>query len=228
MSVRFQRGLASSPSGLSGANQSGASKVTYAYKLMDSPVGQLKLVAHGECLAAILWENDKPNRVRLGELIEANDRPVLIETERQLNEYFAGTRHEFDLALDFQGTDFQKKVWHALLTIPFGQTRSYAEIARQIGNFNAVRAVGAANGRNPISIVAPCHRVIGASGELTGFAGGLANKMFLLSLEAGQTSLEAAAGAPLQTQARAVGVRATAKAVRPAALQGTQASLFGN
>ena len=157
--------------------------MTYAYKLMESPVGQLKLVANGERLAAILWENDKPNRVRLGELVEANDRAVLIETERQLNEYFAGTRDRFDLALDFQGTEFQKKVWHALLTIPFGQTRSYAEIARQIGNVNAVRAVGAANGRNPISIVAPCHRVIGANGSLTGFGGGLPTKQFLLAME---------------------------------------------
>lgn len=213
-------------------------QVTYAYKLMNSPVGQLKLVANGERLAAILWENDKPNRVRLGELVEANDRAVLIETERQLNEYFAGTRNAFELALDFQGTDFQKKVWHALLTIPFGQTRSYAEIARQIGNANAVRAVGAANGRNPISIVAPCHRVIGASGELTGFAGGLANKMLLLSLEAGQTSLEAAADkqAQPQTQAQARAVEGNAgnagkpqaKPARHAPSRGTQASLFGN
>jgi methylated-DNA-[protein]-cysteine S-methyltransferase len=176
--------------------------VTYAYKLMDSPVGELKLVANGNRLAAILWENDKPNRVRLPEIVEADDRPVLIETERQLNEYFAGTRDRFDLELDFQGTDFQKKVWAALLTIPFGETRSYSDIATQIGNINAVRAVGAANGRNPISIVAPCHRVIGASGDLTGFAGGLTNKMLLLSLEAGQTSLEAAA------DSRGVGRRA--------------------
>jgi methylated-DNA-[protein]-cysteine S-methyltransferase len=204
------------------------SKVKYAYRLMDSPVGQLKLVANGDCLAAILWENDKPNRVRVGEPVEDNERPVLIETERQLKEYFAGTRHEFDLALDFNGTEFQKQVWHALLTIPFGQTRSYSEIAAQIGNVNAVRAVGAANGRNPISIIAPCHRVIGASGELTGFAGGLANKMLLLSLEAGQTSLEAAAGAPVQAQAVEAKVRT--KPVRSAVTldHDRQASLFGN
>lgn len=202
----------------------------YAYKLMDSPVGQLKLIANGDCLAAILWENDKQNRVRVGEPVEANDRPVLIETERQLNEYFAGTRQEFDLSLDFHGTEFQKKVWAALLTIPFGQTRSYSEIALQIGNVNAVRAVGAANGRNPISIVAPCHRVIGASGELTGFAGGLANKMLLLSLEAGQTSLEASADKQVQVQAHAVAVKVKAKPARsvPASDYGTQASLFGN
>lgn len=208
--------------------------MAYAYKLMDSPVGQLKLVADGDRLAAILWENDKPNRVRLSELVEANDRPVLIDAERQLNEYFAGARHEFDLPLSFQGTDFQKRVWAALLTIPFGQTRSYAEIAAQIGNIKAVRAVGAANGRNPISIVAPCHRVIGASGDLTGFAGGLANKMLLLSLEAGQTSLEAQADTQtdmfaIEERVRAqVKSEAQAKAARHAPSSGTQASLFGN
>lgn len=212
--------------------------MTYVYKLMDSPVGRLKLVANGERLAAILWQNDRPNRVRLAGLIEDNDRAVLIETERQLNEYFAGTRQTFDLALDFQGTEFQKKVWQALLTIPFGQTRSYVEIARQIGNKDAVRAVGAANGRNPISIVAPCHRVIGASGALTGFAGGLANKMLLLSLEAGQTSFVAAGDdealmqprAQAQDEARAGEARATAQPAQPARhapVRGTQASLFG-
>ncbi|MGA9914875.1 MAG: methylated-DNA--[protein]-cysteine S-methyltransferase [Paraburkholderia sp.] len=212
--------------------------MTYAYKLMDSPVGELKLVANGNRLAAILWENDKPNRVRLPEIVEADDRPVLIETERQLNEYFAGTRDRFDLELDFQGTDFQKKVWAALLTIPFGETRSYSDIATQIGNINAVRAVGAANGRNPISIVAPCHRVIGASGDLTGFAGGLTNKMLLLSLEAGQTSLEAAADSTAAAAADSAeasgaapataGRETPAKPTRPAPSRGTQASLFGN
>ncbi|MGF6745954.1 methylated-DNA--[protein]-cysteine S-methyltransferase, partial [Paraburkholderia sp. MM5482-R1] len=102
--------------------------MTYAYKLIDSPVGQLKLVAKGECLAAILWEHDKPDRVRLGEMSEANELAVLVETARQLHEYFAGTRLAFDLPLDFHGTEFQKQVWRALLTIPFGQTRSYSEI----------------------------------------------------------------------------------------------------
>ncbi len=200
--------------------------MTYAYKLMDSPVGKLKLVASGEHLAAILWENDKPNRVRLAESMQADDWPILLEAERQLNEYFAGKRQTFDLALQFQGTEFQKKVWAALLTIPLGQTRTYAQIAVQIGNINAVRAVGAANGRNPISIVAPCHRVIGASGELTGFAGGLANKMLLLSLEAGQTSLEAAAD--MQAQAPADAANVAAKRARPVPPRGMQSSLFGN
>lgn len=157
--------------------------MSYEYTLMPSPVGQLTLVARDGKLTAILWEKERPNRVRLGALQEANNSPVLLETQRQLKEYFAGTRNRFELYLDFAGTDFQKKVWQALLTIPFGETRSYSQIAVQIGHPKAVRAVGAANGRNPISIVAPCHRVIGASGGLTGFAGGLEAKQYLLELE---------------------------------------------
>lgn len=162
----------------------------YEYKLMPSPVGQLTLVARNGRLNAILWKKERANRVRLGELYEVNDSPVLLEAERQLKEYFTGTRNRFDLELDFDGTEFQKQVWQALLTIPFGETRSYSQIARQIGNPKAVRAVGAANGRNPISIIAPCHRVIGASGGLTGFAGGLEAKQYLLALEGfGQAEL---------------------------------------
>ena len=164
--------------------------MSYEYTLMPSPVGQLTLVARDGKLSAILWETERANRVRLGELHEANDSPVLLEAQRQLQEYFAGTRNQFTLELDFTGTDFQKQVWQALLTIPFGETRSYSQIAQQIGNPKAVRAVGAANGRNPISIIAPCHRVIGASGELTGFAGGLQAKQYLLALEGtGQAEL---------------------------------------
>ncbi|QJI36065.1 methylated-DNA--[protein]-cysteine S-methyltransferase [Pseudomonas sp. ADAK13] len=158
------------------------------YTLMPSPVGQLTLVARDGKLTAILWEKERPNRVRLGALQEVNNSPVLQETKRQLKEYFAGTRNRFELELDFAGTEFQKKVWQALLTIPFGETRSYSQIAAQIGNPKAVRAVGAANGRNPISIVAPCHRVIGASGGLTGFAGGLEAKQYLLALEEGDAA----------------------------------------
>jgi methylated-DNA-[protein]-cysteine S-methyltransferase len=114
---------------------------------------------------------------------EESRHPVLVETERQLEEYFAGHRKQFALVLDVSGTTFQRKVWNALLTIPFGETRSYAQIAQQIGNPAAVRAVGAANGRNPVSIVAPCHRVVGSSGALTGFAGGLDVKARLLAFE---------------------------------------------
>lgn len=157
--------------------------MTHASKIVPSPVGALTLVASDKGVAAILWENDAPDRVRLGPLTEDEDHPVLVEAARQLDDYFAGTRRAFDLPLDFSGTDFQKQVWAALLAIPFGETRSYADIARAIGRPAACRAVGAANGRNPISIVAPCHRVIGTNGALTGFAGGLEAKQHLLRLE---------------------------------------------
>jgi methylated-DNA-[protein]-cysteine S-methyltransferase len=150
---------------------------------MPSPVGRLKMVASDKGLTAILWENDDPKRVRLGPLTERPDHPILIETERQLGEYFAGRLQSFSVPLDFHGTDFQKQIWAALLTIPFGETRSYGEIARAIGRPSASRAVGAANGRNPISIIAPCHRVLGSNGALIGFAGGLAAKDLLLGHE---------------------------------------------
>ena len=159
------------------------SSKSYVSSTMPSPVGLLTLVASDTGLAAVLWENDDPKRVPLTIAGEDASHPVLREAERQLKEYFAGTRTAFDLPLDFQGTDFQKRVWAALLAIPFGETRSYGEIARALGNPGASRAVGAANGRNPISIIAPCHRVIGASGKLTGFAGGLEAKARLLALE---------------------------------------------
>lgn len=103
--------------------------------------------------------------------------------EQQLAEYFSGQRKVFDLPLEFTGTDFQKRVWSALLTIPYGETRSYADIAKQVGSPKAVRAVGLANSKNPISIIVPCHRVIGSDGKLTGYAGGLHNKEYLLRLE---------------------------------------------
>lgn len=166
----------------------------YFFKMVESPIGGLKLVASNDGLGAILWENDNPKRVRLNIVAEDENHPVLLETERQLKEYFSGRRKMFDLELDFVGTEFQKKVWQALLTIPFGETRSYGQIAEQIGSPKAVRAVGAANGRNPISIIAPCHRVIGSTGELTGFAGGLEAKAHLLDLEGSQVkSLKKAA-----------------------------------
>jgi len=160
--------------------------MSYVFKRLPSPVGELTLVAGGKGLSAILWENDKANRVPLGEMREDANHPVLIDAARQLEEYFSGKRTSFSVPLDFNGTDFQKKVWKALLTIPFGETRSYAQIANQIDSPKAVRAVGAANGKNPISIIAPCHRVIGSNGDLTGFAGGLAAKTLLLSLEGHQ------------------------------------------
>ena len=157
--------------------------MSYAFKIVDSPIGRLKLVATDKGLAAILWEHDDPRRVRLGPLIESADHAVLKATEHQLGEYFLGKRKTFTLPLDFKGTEFQRRVWEALLTIPFGETRSYGELARQIGRPSAFRAVGAANGKNPIAIVAPCHRVIGSTGALTGFAGGLEAKERLLGLE---------------------------------------------
>ena len=154
-----------------------------SYLFLDSPVGRLQLVAHETALVAVIWENENPNRVRLAELIEDPQHPILLKTVQQLNEYFQGKRQKFDLPLDFEGTEFQQKVWQALLTIPFGETRSYKQIAEQVGNVKAVRAVGAANGKNPISIIAPCHRVVGANGKLVGFAGGLENKNILLKIE---------------------------------------------
>jgi methylated-DNA-[protein]-cysteine S-methyltransferase len=154
-----------------------------AYKLMASPVGELKLVASEKGLVAILWENDNPRRVLLGEMKNDVRQPILLETERQLKEYFEGKRQEFSIPLDMRGTAFQKNVWEALLAIPFGETRSYGQLAKQLGRPSAARAVGGASGRNPLSIVVPCHRVIGASGELTGFAGGLGAKERLLKIE---------------------------------------------
>jgi methylated-DNA-[protein]-cysteine S-methyltransferase len=157
--------------------------MTLSYKYSASPVGKLKLVASETGLIAILWENENPRRVPLKDLVEKNDQRILVETERQLKEYFAGERDVFSIPLDMRGTTFQKDVWRALLGIPFGKTLSYGEIAKQLGRPAASRAVGAANGRNPISIVVPCHRVIGSSGKLTGFAGGLDAKAYLLNLE---------------------------------------------
>jgi methylated-DNA-[protein]-cysteine S-methyltransferase len=157
--------------------------MTWSYKYFASPVGKLKLVASETGLVAILWENDNPRRVPLEDLVQDNDQRILVETERQLMEYFAGKRDEFSIPLDLRGTAFQKDVWRALQAIPFGKTLSYGEIAKQLGRPKASRAVGAANGRNPISIVVPCHRVIGSSGKLTGFAGGLDAKAHLLNLE---------------------------------------------
>lgn len=157
--------------------------MSYYYKTMKSPVGELTLVASEKGLTAVLWEEEKPNRVPLEDLILDKKHPILLEVEDQLNEYFKGERKKFSLKLDPHGTEFQKKVWMALRSIPFGETRSYVELATQIGNPKASRAVGAANGKNPISVIVPCHRVIGSNGSLTGFAGGLKNKMTLLDLE---------------------------------------------
>jgi methylated-DNA-[protein]-cysteine S-methyltransferase len=157
--------------------------MSLACKMIESPIGKLKLVASDKGLVAVLWKNDSPRRVRLGEVVANEQHPVLVETERQIGEYFAGERRSFSVTLDMRGTRFQSDVWQALLSIPFGETRSYGQLAKQLGNPLATRAVGAANGRNPVSIIVPCHRVIGSSGKLTGFAGGLEAKAHLLNLE---------------------------------------------
>jgi methylated-DNA-[protein]-cysteine S-methyltransferase len=156
---------------------------------LQSPVGALSVVATDRALVALVWRKEGHARVPFEHAVENARHPVLRDTARQLREYFAGKRRTFELPLEFRGTDFQRGVWAALLTIPYGETRTYGQIAEQIGNPTAVRAVGAANGRNPISIIAPCHRVIGMNGSLTGFGGGLDAKARLLSLEAPQKEL---------------------------------------
>jgi methylated-DNA-[protein]-cysteine S-methyltransferase len=152
-------------------------------------VGILSLVATDQALVALVWRVEGHSRAGFEGAAEKPRHPLLSETERQLREYFAGTRRTFELPLEFRGTEFQRRAWSALLTIPYGETRTYRQMAEQIGNPTAVRAVGAANGRNPISIIAPCHRVIGMNGDLTGFGGGLEAKAQLLSLEAPQRQL---------------------------------------
>ena len=150
----------------------------------ESPVGTLTLVAGDEGLRAVIWPDGRLDRVGLaGETLTPGDAPVLDATAAQLDEYFAGTRTTFDLPLDLHGTPFQLAAWQALAGIPYGETRTYGEQADRIGRPTAVRAIGAANGRNPVSIVLPCHRVIGSNGSLVGFGGGLEVKAALLELE---------------------------------------------
>lgn len=150
---------------------------------MGSPVGELTIVASNAGLRAILWPVEKEGRVTFEETIEAGNHPVIDATKTQLAEYLNGDRTTFDLPLDPVGTDFQKTVWTALGSIEFGETASYGELAASLGKPSASRAVGAATGRNPISIVVPCHRLIASSGKLTGFAGGLDAKKWLLNHE---------------------------------------------
>lgn len=146
-------------------------------------MGKLQLVAHEKALVAVLWENDRPGRVKLLTPEPGENHPVLRMAIQQLTEYFAGERRTFELPLDPQGSAFQQEVWLGLREIPYGETLSYGALAAKLGKPKAARAVGLANGRNPLSIVVPCHRVIGASGKLTGFAGGLGAKETLLKLE---------------------------------------------
>jgi methylated-DNA-[protein]-cysteine S-methyltransferase len=151
--------------------------------VVDSPVGVLTIVASDDGLRAILWPDDDPSRVRLAETIEDPTHPVIAAAAGQLSEYFDGERTDFDVPLDPVGTEFQRAAWTALRSIPYGTTVSYGEQAERMGDRRKARAVGAANARNPISIVVPCHRVVGANGALTGFAGGTDTKAWLLAHE---------------------------------------------
>jgi methylated-DNA-[protein]-cysteine S-methyltransferase len=146
-----------------------------------SPLGPIRLRADDDALLELTFGEAEHER--------SGDSPVLAATCAQLDEYFAGTRTRFDLPLRLEGTPWERRVWSELLQIGYGETASYGEIARELGHPTASRAVGAANGRNPIAIIVPCHRVIGSDGSLTGYAGGLACKRALLDLEAGRAAL---------------------------------------
>jgi methylated-DNA-[protein]-cysteine S-methyltransferase len=148
---------------------------------VESPIGELTLASDGEALTG-LYMTDQRHRPELPHA-EGDDDAVLAAAREQLAEYFAGERREFDLPLKPAGTPFQRAVWEALREIPYGETAGYGELANRLGRPGAARAVGLANGRNPIAIVVPCHRVIGAAGALTGYGGGLERKRYLLELE---------------------------------------------
>lgn len=156
-----------------------------AHTVTDSPIGPLTLIAHDGRLAGVLMEITRydPGKQERGEAVAAGAEPVLDAAAAQLDAYFAGELTAFGLPLALDGTAFQRTVWAALQDIPYGETISYGEMARRIGQPSASRAVGLANGRNPVSIVVPCHRVIGADGSLTGYGGGMERKRFLLGLE---------------------------------------------
>ncbi len=149
---------------------------------MASPLGPLTVLASDNGVHAIAFEGDRTEQAKTN-LPRAVNHPIINATTEQLAMYFEGTLKVFDLPLDLRGTDFQKRVWKLLLEIPFGETRTYGDIACALDNTGASQAVGAANGKNPVAIVVPCHRVIGASGHLTGYAGGMEKKKFLLTHE---------------------------------------------
>lgn len=164
--------------------------MTISTRTISSPVGDLHTYASAEGLHAVLWPGLDPARYGLKAAAEpsATGEAILDELATQLSEYFDGERSAFDVPVAPRGTEFQRAAWTALRRIPYGTTRTYTQQAEAIGRPRAVRAIGAANGRNPISIVIPCHRVVGADGRLTGFAGGLDAKRFLLELEASTRS----------------------------------------
>ena len=153
------------------------------YKIIKTLVGSLKIVVSDQILVAILWDNEKLNRVRLDQMTEDEEAPLILETEKQLNEYFLHRRKAFNLPIETSGTSFQQGVWELLTQIPYGSTWTYKDIALKVHRPQAVRAVGTAIGRNPISIIVPCHRVIASNGSLAGFAGGIDRKKILLDLE---------------------------------------------
>lgn len=156
--------------------------MTIHYTRIDSPIGPLLLAASDAGMHTIEFQDAK-HPVKRGEDWKQSAHPLLEQAKRQLDEYFAGRRRSFDLPLAPRGTPFQRQVWETLATIGYGETLSYGRLAARVGRPAASRAVGAANGRNPLPIVLPCHRVIGANGSLTGFGGGLPTKQFLLRLE---------------------------------------------
>jgi len=151
-----------------------------ARTVTESPLGPLTLIASGGALTGLYMNGRRPASA---DAAEGADAAVLDDVERQLSEYFSGQRQAFDLPLALEGTAFQRRVWDALLGIGYGRTLSYGQLADQIWQPTAARAVGLANGRNPVSIIVPCHRVVGADGSLTGYGGGLDNKHRLLELE---------------------------------------------
>jgi methylated-DNA-[protein]-cysteine S-methyltransferase len=156
--------------------------MTY-YAKVESPIGELLLVSDGKDLIRVSMDKQKYAAEIGDDWVEKNDVPALKLAAEQLKSYFAGLLDHFELPIAFRGTDFQKKVWRELTKIPFGQTISYGELARRVGSPKASRAVGLANGKNPIAIIVPCHRVIGANGTLTGYGGGLPRKKKLLEME---------------------------------------------
>jgi methylated-DNA-[protein]-cysteine S-methyltransferase len=158
------------------------------YTTMDSPIGELLLLGDGEALHGLYMQAGR-NPVSIQPRWQRED-DAFAETRHQLEEYFAGERARFDIPIHLEGTAFQRTVWHALTEIPYGETISYGELARRIGRPDRARAVGTANGQNPIAVIVPCHRVIGANGKLVGYGGGLDNKRRLLELEAGVRPLE--------------------------------------
>jgi methylated-DNA-[protein]-cysteine S-methyltransferase len=161
------------------------------YTTIDSPVGELLLAGDGVNLSRLSFLGAGARRPPSPSPTWQHDPEPFTPVREQLEQYFAGARRVFDVGLDLQGTDWERRVWDALRRIPYGETRSYGDIARELGSVRASRAVGLANGRNPVAIVVPCHRVIGADGRLTGFGGGLDRKRSLLGLEAGRLALTA-------------------------------------